>query len=141
MDEVLNGLMNFVLWIIFWWMVFKAIDAVLAIRKINSESDDIRNNMEQQLNVILHNVKEEMHNGVCYWFDDENDQFLAQGESISDVCEHLKARFKDHIFIVKERFVFVGPDYKGEEVGDEDAIGKYVAKIMLERAGIQVVDK
>lgn len=135
--------LNFVLWAAFWWVVIKAFEGFLTIRKIKKDSDQLRTELEEQLEIVLHNVKEENHNDIHYWFDDDNDQFLAQGKTMDEVRAHLKARFKDHIFIVKDQFVLVGPDYIGVDVGKDDpeAAGKYVAKVLVERAGLQIIDK
>lgn len=144
----MNDLVDFAYWLgdiamwsLFWFMVLKALDIFLALRKQSAEAETVKEELSERMEVILHNVKEELHDGIHYWFDEDNDEFLAQGAKLSDVREHLRARFKDHIFIVKDKFVFVGPDYNGQEMANEDEITRFVAKHMLERVGIQVDNK
>jgi len=132
--------LNFVLWSIFWWVVIKAIDGFLTIRKFKAETEELKEHLENKLEVILHNVKQEQHNDVHYWFDEDNDQFLAQGKNFEEVKAHLKARFKDHIFIVGEKNVFVGPEYDCVTFDNEDDSTKYVAKVLLSKAGLQIIE-
>lgn len=134
----MNEFLDFLFWVAFFVIAIKVLDALLALRRASLEADMMRENMSERLEVILHNVKEEVHNDVHYWFDDDNDEFLAQGSSISDVKKHIQARFKDHIFIVREKYVMIGPEYEIKEVGDEEAIGKYIAKVMMERVGFKL---
>jgi hypothetical protein len=136
----MEDFLNFVLWTAFWWVVIKAFEGFLSIRKMKEESAELREHLENKLEMTLHNVKQEQHNDVHYWFDEDNDQFLAQGKTFEEVKEHLKARFKDHIFIVGEKDVFVGPEYECVTFDNEDDISRYVAKVLLQRAGLQIVD-
>jgi hypothetical protein len=139
--DFISWLLDIALWSIFWYFVLQAFNTLMKLRDIKNQSEDLREHMENHLEMVLHNVKEESHDGITYWFDDDNDQFLAQGETLSDVKQHLKDRFKDHIFIFKDKFVFVGPDYEDQEFSGEEEITKYVAQVILERSGLQVVDK
>ena len=141
LSEFASWLYDVAMWALFWYLVLKAIDLVLTFRKIKNDTDALKEHLEEELENILHTVKEEVHNDVRYWFDEDNDQFLAQGKDIDEVKAHLKQRFKDHIFVVDDRFVFAGPDYEGKDIGSGQAAIEYVSLLLLKRAGIQVVDK
>jgi hypothetical protein len=138
MEDFFSQVFDIVLWSAFWLGVIKVLEVLLALRKHHASMSNLQEEIGERLEAVLHNVNEEIHEGIHYWFDADDDCFLAQGASLSGVREHLKARFTDDIFIVKERFVFVGPDFEGEDLENDDAASKYVAKVMLQRAGIQI---
>lgn len=57
----------------------------------------------KRLNDIIHQVKIEKRNGFEYWYDKDNETFLAQGKSINEVIDVLKSRFPDHVFLLEDR--------------------------------------
>jgi hypothetical protein len=57
----------------------------------------------KKLDLIIHQVTIENRNGVEYWYDKDNDIFLAQGKTIDEVISVLKSRFPDHIFLLEDR--------------------------------------
>ena len=59
----------------------------------------------EKFNELVHRVRVEEHNNVFYWFDDDNDEFLAQGQNIDEATERLKARFPGHIFFITNKEV------------------------------------
>lgn len=141
--EFVVWLVDVALWSAIWYALFKALETLLGIIKIKQESDDIRVDLEQKLETVLHNVKQEKHDDISYWFDDDNDEFLAQGRTTEDVIAHLRSRFKDHIFVINDQHVLVGPEYDIVDLGKDDptAAGKYIAKVLLKRVGVDLVDK
>ena len=54
----------------------------------------------KRLTEIIHQVKIEKVNDTEYWYDEHNDQFLAQGSSLDEIIDVLKARFPEHIFLL-----------------------------------------
>lgn len=90
--------------ILIWaFVVFFA--ARMFLEAVNSRLED---KLEQQqdlikkLNEVIHVVKEEKHGDVVYWFDKDNDQFLAQGRDIEEIKAHIKQRFHKHIFLIND---------------------------------------
>ena len=134
-------LLDLAMWVCFWYFVLKVFNLLVMVLNVKRETDAIKEQMEEHLETTLHTVKEEVHGEVHYWFDHDNDQFLAQGKDISEVKEHLKQRFKDHIFIVKDRYVYAGPEYEEQDVGNSDAVTAYVAMYLLKRAGLKPIDE
>lgn len=48
-------------------------------------------------------ISEEEHNGVYYWFDKDNNFFIAQGKTSDEIVNHIKQRYKsEHIFIMPD---------------------------------------
>jgi hypothetical protein len=79
------------------WVVWKISNAV----SLTNAMDRLR--VLEHLNSIIHEVKVETHDTVEYWFDNGDDTFLAQGKTLEEIINHLKARFPDHVFILPEK--------------------------------------
>lgn len=84
---------------------------------------------------IIHQVKSETHNGIQYWFDAHDDTFLAQGRDDAELVAALKARWIDHIFILKEKYVMAGPDFAVTEIKDPEEVGRMLAERILKQQG------
>ena len=54
------------------------------------------------LNDIIHQVKIETYDGMDYWFDKDDDEFLAQGRTADEIIAVLKSRFPEHVFLLGE---------------------------------------
>jgi hypothetical protein len=90
---------------IFWfclaiWVISQIINAIIDGITINQ----ITNRIERlkYLNDIIHQVKIETHNGVDYWYDKDDAEFLGQGKSMEEIVSVLKSRFPDHVFLLGE---------------------------------------
>jgi hypothetical protein len=60
----------------------------------------------KQLNHIsdlIHQVKVEKHDGMEYWYDEDDYRFLGQGKTMEDIINHVKSRFPDHIFLIRDQ--------------------------------------
>lgn len=90
------------------YLVAQAVLFVYNIFVIEKVSNDIRNKLAS----IIHEVKVEEQEGMNYWFDSDTDQFLGQGKTIQDAIDHVKARFPNHIFLLPEKGILSGPDWK-----------------------------
>lgn len=69
---------------------------------VNAARENKRNAIVKYLNSIIHQVNIERHQGIEYWFDEDNDKFLGQGNTFDDVVSVLKSRFPDHVFLLKD---------------------------------------
>lgn len=58
----------------------------------------------KKLNDIIHQVLVEKHGDVEYWYDKDSKEFLGQGTTLEEVANALRARFPDHIFLLKEEY-------------------------------------
>lgn len=70
------------------------------------------------LDKMIREVKVETHHGWTYWFDKENDRFLAQGENTQEVIAVLKARFPDNVFLLPDGKVLSAPNWSAAEKTD-----------------------
>ncbi len=109
MELVLEFLLFFVE-LMFWVFV---IDLVVSLfvgsRKLKAEE---REELVQQVAKKIHQVKQEKHGELTYWFDEETDQFLGQGCTVDEIRVHLLERFKGHIFLIDEKRAMAGPELK-----------------------------
>jgi aspartate/methionine/tyrosine aminotransferase len=83
---------------IFWWFVIQLVLAVFLRMQENKEQKF--NNMIKKLDEITHRVTVEKHGEMYYWFDSDDNEFLAQGKGFEDTVDQLKKRFPNHIFFV-----------------------------------------
>ena len=70
------------------------------------------------LDKMIREVKVETHHGWTYWFDKENDKFLAQGENTQEVIAVLKKRFPDNVFLLPDGKVLSAPNWSAAEKTD-----------------------
>ena len=89
--------------------------------------------VKKYLSSIIHAVKSEKHGDVIYFFEEETNKFIAQGRNDDELIAALKARWRDHIFIVGERHYMAGPDFKMQEIKDPDEIGKMLAEKVINK--------
>jgi hypothetical protein len=61
---------------------------------------------------VLHIVKQEQYENMYYWFDADNDKFLAQGKTWEEIVAALKDGFADHIFVLNDTHMIMGPDFE-----------------------------
>ena len=78
--------------------------------------NQVREQVIEKLNKIVHRVNCEKHQDTYYWFDQDSDEFLAQGRDLDEIKEKLKKRFANHVFVISDRQMLVGPDFKPVEI-------------------------
>lgn len=92
----------------FNWIIFFAVGWVfgrLLFSIWNSWQSIYQEAHKEVMNEIsarIHAVEVEKHNGVDYWFDADNGQFLGQGVSLDEIVNHVKSRFPEHIFLLNK---------------------------------------
>jgi hypothetical protein len=90
---------TFVIWLFCTWVVANIIIGFLDATK--EDHAEFRKKLLKHLDEIVHRVSIEKHSGIYYWFDKDNDKFLAQGKTDKEIIEILKQRFPDHIFYLE----------------------------------------
>jgi ssDNA-specific exonuclease RecJ len=98
--ELVVDFFLFCLEILFWSCVFTLVISVWKIYQ--DKKTDVIVEFEEKLRELIHQVQEEKHGDCYYWFDANDNSFLAQGATVEDVTAHLKNRFPDHIFLVNK---------------------------------------
>jgi hypothetical protein len=97
----------------FWYFVFSILMTPMR-RKLEAKNEELQGKLDN-LNEIVHIVNVEQHGDYYYWFDADNDNFLAQGKTTDETVSHLKSRFPDHIFFVQSKeqsYRLSGPDWQ-----------------------------
>ena len=95
--------------------------------------EETNTQVKKYLASIIHPVKSEQHGDVIYFFDEDDDTFIAQGRNDQELAEALKARWRDHIFIIGEKYVMAGPDFKMLEINDPEYVGKMLADRVINK--------
>lgn len=90
--------------ILLWaFVVFFGAKIFLQITNARLEDElSERQGLLKKLNDVIHVVKEEKHGDVTYWFDQDSDEFLAQGRDIEEIKAHIKHRFHKHVFLIND---------------------------------------
>lgn len=73
--------------------------------------EDHRNKVISVLDKMIREVNIETHHGLAYWFDKENDRFLAQGSTSQEIIAVLKERFPDNVFLLPDGQVISAPTW------------------------------
>jgi len=106
-------LLNFLLGFIIAYIMLTAIKIYFNTKK----------SIEQQrldaLDAHIHRIKQEVEGDMHYWFDFDNDQFIAQGKTIAEIREVLKARWSKHIFVLNDHVMLLGPDFDQVHIYNE----------------------
>lgn len=65
---------------------------------LKETNEELVKELHQRLNDIIHMVQVEKQDGVYFWYDADDGEFLAQGRTDEEIIAVLKARFPNHIF-------------------------------------------
>lgn len=84
----------------------------------STEKEVHRDTVIKVLDKMIREVNIETHHGLAYWFDKENDKFLAQGATSQEVITVLKSRFPDNIFLLPDGQVLGAPHWIPREKTD-----------------------
>ena len=107
----MDSIIEFLGWTVFYYFIFKVAQSVAQSMSDNKEQR--YEAVKQYLDRIIHRVNVEVVDGVTYWFDQDNNVFLGQGQTVEDIIEVIKQRFPDHIFLLPtEEVVTANTDWK-----------------------------
>jgi len=59
----------------------------------------------------IHRVQSEQIGDSFYWYDADSSQFVAQGKTDDEIRQCLKQNWSDHIFVISEQHMIMGPDF------------------------------
>lgn len=102
-----------VLFVLVAYHLGKFIIAWLDLKTIEKEVQ--RDSVIKVLDKMIREVKVENYHGLSYWFDKENDRFLAQGETNQEIISVLKTRFPDNVFLLPDGQVLGAPNWQPGE--------------------------
>lgn len=121
--EFISFVFQILFWMVVWHFVIKFARAFIAPK------EEEREELIKKVMSVIHQVKQETHGDLTYWFDAESDAFLAQGKSDDEIKEHLKGRFKGHIFLLDETRAWAGPDLKLVPISEISKMPDMVPKL------------
>jgi hypothetical protein len=105
---VFNELLEFLL---IGFVGYLAIRVLLAIALTYFEYKvQQRNETIKYITSRIHEVRIEKNKEVEYWYDNDTNEFLAQGSTKEEIYQTIKARFNGHVFLCDDGVV-TGPDY------------------------------
>lgn len=103
--EMLTTLIEF-------FLVYLLIKFLISFGQIYLQRKADRNDkILAKLDHITHRVAVEKHGNYFYWFDNDDGEFLAQGETAEDVISNIRMRFPDHLFFLPDQKIVRGPDW------------------------------
>jgi hypothetical protein len=135
MEDFATELLSFVAWGFAWYFLLKAIKLGFQLRTAYHNAVEIEEELVDSLYSLVHKVKVEKHADTYYWFDEDNDQFFAQGQNSAELVEHLKQRFRSHVFLVDDKKLLCGPDFDVVDIEHKtpDEVGKQIADLIADR--------
>lgn len=110
--EFISEFIIFLLQCVFWYFVFNL--ALLPWKRRLEKQNDEMEAVIEKVKKAVHIVSVEKHGDCYYWFDADDDSFLAQGVTTEETIAHLKSRFPKHIFFVQSKdtsYKISGPDW------------------------------
>jgi hypothetical protein len=129
--EFLSDLGSIAVDVIVVYCVVQFIRALFHFNDTINQHRQIAEDIREHLISIVHPVKSEVHNGIMYWFDAEDDTFIAQGRDDAELASALRARWMNHVFVLGDRYVLTGPDFAMTEIKDPDEIGRMLAEKII----------
>lgn len=102
--------------IFLWCVVFFGI-AIIQRRAEARREEHINEAIEKAVSK-MHIVSIEQHGNIEYWFDKQNNEFIAQGTNLDELITHAKSRFPNHCFFFNQNeqwYKVSGPDWKVEQ--------------------------
>jgi len=115
------------------FFTFKLVTYLLGFRRFLNDMHETNSQVKEYLSSIIHPVKSEQHGDIIYFYDGDDNTFIAQGRNDEELATVLKANWRDHIFIIGEKYVMAGPEFKMTEIKDPETIGKMLAERVINK--------
>jgi hypothetical protein len=116
--ELFYEFLIFIASIMFWTAVVNLALKVLN-RYLSRPTEEEFLEIKQKIISMIHFVKEEKHGDITYWFDEQSDEFLAQGATKDEIIAQARVRFPTHVFIIdNQQHSISGPDWKITPIGE-----------------------
>ena len=85
------------------WIICTYIIAQITLGIIDAFKDvneELQVKLARRLDEIVHRVRVEKDRDTYYWYDMDNNKFLAQGSTDEEIVNSLKSRFSNHMFFL-----------------------------------------
>lgn len=99
--EFITEFFWFFLQLFFWYWFISLIFTVWY--KVQEHKLDEKLEILEKVNDIVHRVAVEKHGDQYYWFDSDDNEFLAQGKDLDETLDRIKKRYPNHIFFVADK--------------------------------------
>jgi len=114
--EILVGFLKFVF---DTFVIFCVIHFIFSfLRGYKSIDPEQSKKIAEYLDRVIHVVEVETHGDINYWYDKDSSEFLAQGTTREEIIKKLKSRFPNHIFLLNDDEMLVGPDLELIKIKD-----------------------
>lgn len=88
----------FLWWIICTWLIASIFLGIHdALKEANQE---LTLKLHKHIDSIVHRVTVVEEKNVYYWYDMDNNKFLAQGSSDEEIINNLKSQYPTHLFFL-----------------------------------------
>ena len=94
---------------VFWYFVIKIVMHFIITHLQNKL--ELKQQIIKHFNEVTHQVEIESAGNVQYWFDKDTKQFIAQGTTRAEIISVLKSQWHDHLFLVSDNELLVGPEF------------------------------
>ena len=108
--ELVVEFVLFFIELMFWVFVAELVIKLIVGTKKDHAAE--REELIQKVIELIHNVEQEKHGDLNYWFDADTGAFLGQGCTEDEIRVHLLERFKGHIFLLDDTRAMAGPELK-----------------------------
>lgn len=99
---------DFVCYAILGYIVFSlGLNYLRHFQQIRKYQDGVYAHLQR----IIHTVRYEQDGDMYYWYDQDTDEFIVQGRTDTEIIQALRARFPNHIFVINEHQMMVGPEF------------------------------
>lgn len=115
--DIISEFLGLFLQMLFWYFVGAVIFRLIR-GNAEKEFEKEKEALVKKVNEMIHRIKQEQHGDCYYWFDADNDQFLAQGRNDEEIRQHLLKRFSGHIFLVDNEKALAGPELRAMPIQD-----------------------
>jgi hypothetical protein len=77
---------------------------------------ELHQELTKRLDDIIHRVREERNGDLIYWYDQDDGEFLAQGQDQEQIIAVLQSRFPDHMFYLESNQIIGQPHWKPRDL-------------------------
>jgi len=110
MIDFVQEFLYFLIELVFWYLVVGFVLKIIQQRLIkqNQEIEDTVKHIVSR----VHSVVIEQHNGITYWYDADDNSFIAQGRTGDEILEVLRQYWQQHIFLLEQQQILLtGPEF------------------------------
>lgn len=117
--DILNQVAGFVGGFLIAYFVGMVVVNLYRFYRLVQDYKQNEEEMFEQLDAKIHRVKQEKEDGMFYWYDYDDGNFIAQGRTIEEIQAVLKANWQRHIFVISDTEMIMGPEFNEIHIYNE----------------------